>query len=319
MSAPTLTPTEPTRPGGSTAHRLGRRAGTVGAESREMVRLRRFMLTPMTVILLGLTAFPFAYSLWISFTDRTASGAGGFIGLDNYTDLFGSSQFWHALRLTLVFCVVAVLAQIVLGFLVALGLNGLRGEHRVLRAALILPMAATPVAVLFGWKVLLDPSQGVVNWMLGEVGLPQPDWLGTPTMAMVTMIVVDVWMWTPFVVVILLGALSGLPTETLEAAHVDGATWLQRLRYVILPHIKPFLMLAVLFRGIDSLKAFDSFQVLTAGGPGDATTTLNMLAYRTGLQFLDFGKGAAVSTLLLIVAIVFGKVFMRFMRREARA
>lgn len=287
---------------------------------REIVRLRRFMLTPMTVLLLALTVFPFLYALWLSLTDRSAAGKNThFVGLRNYTDLLGGAQFWHAFRLTAVFCVAAVVIELVLGFAIALALHGLRREHRVLRAVLILPMAATPVAVLFGWKVMLDPSQGVLNYLLGLVGLPQPDWLGTPTAAMATMIMVDVWMWTPFVIVILLGALSGLPHELVEAAHVDGADWWRRLRYVVLPHVRPFLILALLFRGIDCLKSFDAFQVLTAGGPGDATTTLNMLAYRTGLQFLDFGKGAAVSVLLLLVATAFGKVIMRFIRREAQA
>lgn len=314
MTSQPMTPARATTGPGRTI--AGRPWRTPSSDTPEAIRTRRLMLVPMTVMLLALTAFPFAYSLWLSLTDSTASGGGDFIGLRNYTDLLGGSQFWSALRLTLVFGVFAVAIQVVLGLAVALGLNGLRREHRVLRAALILPMAATPVAVLFGWKVLLDPTQGVVNHLLGTLGLPQPDWLGTPFSAMSTMILVDVWMWTPFVIVILLGALSSLPGETLEAAHVDGATALQRLRYVVLPHIRPFLILAVLFRGIDSLKAFDSFQVLTAGGPGDATTTLNMLAYRTGLQFLDFGKAAAVSTLLLIAAIVFGKVVMRLMSRE---
>ncbi|MBO2463611.1 carbohydrate ABC transporter permease [Actinomadura violacea] len=274
----------------------------------------------MTVLLLALTVFPTLYSLWLSLTDRTAAGENtGFVGLRNYTDLFGSAQLRHAFWLTLVFCVAAVVVEVVLGFAIAHLLHGLRREHRVLRALLILPMAATPVAVLFGWKVMLDPSQGVLNYLLGLIGAPQPDWLGTPTAAMGTMIMVDVWMWTPFVIVILLGALSSLPQELVEASHVDGAGWFGRLRHVVLPHVRPFLVLAVLFRGIDCLKAFDAFQVLTAGGPGDATTTLNMLAYRTGLQFLGFGKGAAVSVLLLAVALVFGKVAMRFIRREVRA
>ncbi|MGW6457634.1 carbohydrate ABC transporter permease [Streptomyces sp. NPDC055078] len=316
MTSPPITGRAAVEPGRRKVPRPGRKPS---GDSPEAIRTRRLMLVPMTVLLLALTVFPFAYSLWLSLTDTKASGEGDFVGLRNYTDLLGGGQFWYALWLTLVFAVAAVGVQLVLGFAVALGVNGLRREHRLLRAALILPMAATPVAVLFGWKVLLDPTQGVVNYLLGLIGLPQPDWLGTPVAAMGTMVLVDVWMWTPFVVVILLGALSSLPTETVEAAHMDGANTFQRLRHVVLPHIRPFLILAVLFRGIDSLKAFDSFQVLTAGGPGDATTTLNMLAYRTGLQFLDFGKGAAVSTLLLIAAIVFGKVVMRFMRREDRA
>lgn len=297
-----------------------RRSEEPAPGGREIVRLRRLMLTPMTVLLLALTVFPTLYSLWLSLTDRTASGKDtSFVGFGNYADLLGGAQLWEAFRLTAVFCVAAVVIEIVLGFAVAYLLHGLRGEHRILRAVLIVPMAATPVAVLFGWKVMLDPSQGVLNYLLGLVGAPQPDWLGTPAAAMGTMIMVDVWMWTPFVIVILLGALSSLPHELVEASHVDGAGWFQRLRHVVLPHVRPFLVLAVLFRGIDCLKAFDAFQVLTAGGPGDATTTLNMLAYRTGLQFLGFGKGAAVSVLLLAVALVFGKLAMRFMRREAKA
>ncbi len=275
------------------------------------------MLTPLTILLLTLTVFPFGYSVLLSFTDSSAlSPVTHFIGARNYTDLLGNAAFWSAVRVTIVFTVLAVGIEIALGVGVALALNGLAREHRLLSACTIIPMAATPVAVLFGWKVMLDPTLGVINYLLSLIGLPQPDWLGTPTGALATLVMVDVWMWTPFVIVILMGALAALPAELIEASHIDGANWIQRFRFVIVPHLRPFLIVAVLFRGIDSLKIFDSFQILTAGGPGDATTSLNMLAFRNGIQFLTFGRASAIATMMLIIAFTFGKLTLRFARSE---
>jgi len=283
------------------------------------VRLGRFMLAPMVVLLLLLTVYPTIYSLVISLTTRQGTSAdSSFVWLRNFSDLLNDGKFWQATGVTLVFTVAVVTLEITLGLLVALTLNDLRREHRWLRALFLLPMAATPVAVLFGWKVLLDPTLGVVNYVISSVlHLGGPDWLGTPNAALSTLVMVDVWQWTPFVMVILFGGLANVSAEQVEASLIDGASWQQRVRYIIVPALRPFLMVALLFRGIDALKTFDSIQVLTGGGPGSATTTLNMLAFREGLQFLNFGRGAAIALLLLVVATVFGKLAIRFVSQES--
>jgi multiple sugar transport system permease protein len=285
---------------------------------RAEAKLRRYMLAPMVTLLLLLTVYPTIYTLVISLTSRKGTSPDtSFIWLRNFGDLLTDGKFWQATGVTLVFTVAVVTLEIMLGLLVALTLHDLRREHRWLRALFLLPMAATPVAVLFGWKVLLDPTLGVLNYVLAEVlHLGRPDWLGTPNAALATLVMVDVWQWTPFVMVILFGGLAHVSAEQVEASLIDGASWLQRVRYIIVPALRPFLMVALLFRGIDALKTFDSIQVLTGGGPGSATTTLNMLAFREGLQFLNFGRGAAIALLLLVIATVFGKLAIRFIASE---
>jgi multiple sugar transport system permease protein len=280
-------------------------------------RVRRAMLAPLVVLLLLLTIYPTVYAVATSLFS-TRQGASAFVGLGNYIGLFEDPVFQQSIGVTLIFTVAAVGIELVFGLAVALVLFDMRGEHRFIRALLLLPMAATPVAVLFGWKVILDPSLGVLNWLIGDVlGLGRPDWLGTPGMALGTLIGVDVWQWTPFVMIILFGGLTAVSGEVVEASLIDGAGWWNRLRYVILPALQPYLMVAILFRGVDALKTFDSIQVLTGGGPGNSTTTINMYAFKQGIQFLDFGSGSAAAIILLIVAMVFGKIASRFMAKEA--
>ncbi|WGW13534.1 sugar ABC transporter permease [Saxibacter everestensis] len=291
----------------------------IRSQETSRTRVRRAMLAPLVILLLLLTIYPTVYAVVASLFS-TRQGTPAFVGLGNYIEKFGDPVFQQSIAITLVFTIAAVGLELVLGLAVALVLFDMRGEHRLIRALLLLPMAATPVAVLFGWKVILDPSLGVLNWMIGDVlGLARPDWLGTPGMALGTLIGVDVWQWTPFVMIILFGGLTAVSGEVVEAALIDGAGWWTRLRYVILPALQPYLMVAVLFRGVDALKTFDSIQVLTGGGPGSSTTTINVYAFKQGIQFLDFGSGSAAAIILLIVAMAFGKLASRFMAKEAYA
>jgi multiple sugar transport system permease protein len=299
-----------------------RRGDHGGGGDKDLRRARWIFLAPLSLILGLLTLPPFFYALFLSLTDSSpTSGATKFVGLGNYLELFTSAQFWAAARVTAIFAGGAVAIELALGLAVALLLTNVRSgaTGTILRSLFLLPMAATPVAVLFGWRVMLNPTQGIINYGLGELGLPQPDWLGSAASAVAALVIIDVWQWTPFVMVIMVGALASLPAEHLEAAAVDGASAWQRFRYVVLPFLRPYIVVAVLFRGIDALKEFDKFEVLTGGGPGDATTTLNMLAYRTSIQFLDFGKGAAVAMLLLIFAIVFGRLVLGFLAEREQA
>lgn len=282
----------------------------------EQTRTRRAMLAPLVIFLLLVTIYPTLFALFTSLTSTNAAGETSF-GLGNYAALVMDPMFRQAVLVTLIFTVVAVSLELALGLLTALVLFDLRGENKLVRALLLLPMAATPVAVLFGWKVILDPSLGVINWFIGDVlGLPRPDWLGSPSMALGTLIGVDVWQWTPFVMIILFGGLTAVSSEAIEASMIDGTSWWQRVRHVILPALRPYIIVAVLFRGVDALKTFDSIQVLTGGGPGASTTTLNVFSFRQGIQFLDFGTGSAAALILLAIAMIFGKLATRFMAKE---
>lgn len=277
---------------------------------------RRFifwMLLPAVVFLLSLTLFPFLVGAYLSLTDFSLLKQGdvAFTGFANYRALFGDDEFWTAFRVTVVFTVCAVSLQLVLGVGIALLLHHETKAAPWLRAIYLLPMAITPVAATFSFRMMLNPSLGVINHMLKSVGIPPQAWLAAPDLALPTLILVDTWQWTPFILLIAAGGMASLPEEPFEAATLDGANSWQKFWYVMLPMLRPFLVVAVTFRAIDAFKTFDIIFVLTGGGPGITTRTLNLLAYNHGIKFLSMGYAAAITILMLIVTIIACQVFLR--------
>jgi multiple sugar transport system permease protein len=294
----------------------GRRAKGESDRLDELTRTRRLFLLPLTLVLGLLTVVPFVYSLVISLTDKSSSGDTSFIGLDNYIDLLTDDEWWDAARVTAIFTVSVVTIEFVVAMVVAVALHRITRGAPLLRALFLLPMAMAPVAALFNWRLMLNASSGVINYLLGAVGLPQPDWTGQAATALTSLVMVDVWQWTPFILVILVGGLSAVPDDVYEAAAVDGAGGWQTFRHITLPMLKPFILVALLFRTIDALKTFDSIQLLTGGGPGSSTTTLNFYAFREGISFLNFGRSAAAATLLLILAIGLSRLLLHWLKEE---
>ena len=277
---------------------------------------RRFiavMLLPAVVFLLALTLFPFAVGAFLSLTSYSLldSGAWSYIGLGNYAALLVSAEFWQAFWVTTLFTALAVMLQLVIGVAIAVLLHEETKAAPWLRAIYLLPLAITPVAATFSFRMMLNPNLGVVNHLLGLVGLPPQAWLAAPELALVTLVLVDTWQWTPFILLITAGGLAALPEEPLEAARIDGATAWQAFWYVTLPMLRPFIVVAVTFRAIDAFKTFDIIFVLTGGGPGITTRTLNLLAYNHGIKFLSMGYAAAITILMLIVTIIACQVFLR--------
>jgi multiple sugar transport system permease protein len=209
-----------------------------------------------------------------------------------------------------------VAIEFILAMVVAVALHRITRGAPLLRALFLLPMAMAPVAALFNWRLMLNASSGVINYLLGAVGLPQPDWTGQAATALTSLVMVDVWQWTPFILVILVGGLSSVPDDVYEAAAVDGASAGQTFLHITLPMLKPFILVALLFRTIDALKTFDSIQILTGGGPGSSTTTLNFFAFREGIAFLNFGRSAAAATLLLFLAIGLSRLLLHWLKEE---
>lgn len=292
-------------------------ARPAGLREVQLRRTRRIFLLPLTLLLAALTIAPFVYNVVLSLTDDSPTTAQtSFIWFANYADLLTDGAFWNALRITVIFTVAAVGLQFVLAIGVALALHRITRGAPLLRALFLLPMAMAPVAALFNWRLMLNASSGVINYLLGLAGLPQPDWTGTAGMALTSLVLVDVWQWTPFVLVILVGGLAAMPADVHEAAAVDGANRRQAFWHVTLPLLKPFILVAVLFRTIDALKTFDSIEILTSGGPGSTTTTLNYFVFREGIGFLNFGRAAAAATLLLLIAIGLSRLLLRWLRDE---
>lgn len=271
------------------------------------------MLLPAMALLVAFTIVPFAVSLWLSLTDYILSNPPArFIGIGNYVELMGSGEFWRALWRSAVFTVLSVAVELALGLTIAVFLHGtLQKWAGPLRTVYLLPLAVTPVAAIFTFRMMLNPSLGVANHFMQQLGLPPQDWLGNPSLAMFSLVLFDAWHWTPFIVLILAGGLASLPSEPHEAAQIDGATDMQVLRYITLPMLTPFIVVAVLLRSIDALKAFDPFYILTGGGPGQSTTTLNVFAFKEALEFTALGRGSAIAIIMMIIIVILSQVALR--------
>ena len=271
------------------------------------------MLMPATILLVGLTLFPFIVSFILSFTDYSLlrPGQTKFIFLENYIELMKTDDFWIALRVTVVFTIFAVFIQVVLGVIFA---NLLHHETRnisFLRTIYLLPLAITPIAATFTFRLMFNPSLGVLNYFMKVLGLPPQAWLASPSTASISLIVVDTWQWTPFILLICLGGLASLPNEPFEAAKVDGANSWQVFSKITVPMLYPFISLALLFRSIDAFKTFDIIYVLTSGGPGVLTRTLNLYAFKHGIEFLSMGYAGSIAIVMLIITIVVAQIFLR--------
>ncbi len=290
-----------------------RRRPAASSAKRDRTRFVVLMLAPATILLIGLTIIPFAVSVAVSFTDYslTAPNAIAFTGLGNYLRLFTSAEFQNAVRVTVEFTVAAVALELVLGVGIAALLHHETRAVTALRLVYLMPLAITPVAAVFTFRIMLNPSIGVFNYLLRLVGMHPVDWLGTPGMALVSLILVDAWQWTPFILLIAAGGLSAMDEEPLEAAAMDGAGPFRIFFHHTLPLLFPYLVVAVVFRTIDAFKTFDIIFVLTGGGPGIATRTLNLLAYKNGIEFLSMGYAAALAIVMLVFTIVASQALLR--------
>jgi ABC-type sugar transport system permease subunit len=283
-------------------------------------------IVPAVAIVVVAQFYPLLYSLYISLVDWTLSRStepGDFVGLANYTKMASDGVLLQAVGRTIWFGLLSTAAQIVLGFILAYLTMGETLALRVARTILILPMVIAPVAVGTIWRMMLSARVGPVNQVLRNLGLPTPDWLGDPTLAMVSIVIIDVWEWTPFVFVIFAAALSSLPSEVLKAAEVDGATPWQILRMVILPMLAPVGLLVVMFRLLDALLTLDIVFTTTFGGPGFATHTLSFWIYQQGLRYFNISYAAAISwasligCMLLVVGLLIWRARISRWQREA--
>ncbi len=277
---------------------------------------------PALVALGSVLAYPVIYSIWLSFTDASLSSGAfvtPFVGLDNYSALISDKTVHLALANTIYFAVVEVVAVVVLGLAMAQLLNHPMARSPALRVLLILPWAIAPVANGVLWKWILHANYGIANAVLRATGIVERNitWLGDPVLALNSMLLVDIWKSTPFIAILLLAALQGIPSALYRAAAMDGATAWQTFRYITLPGLRTALAIAVVLQTIWSLRIFDLIFVLTKGGPFDSTIVMNFLAYRVTFNFLKFGYGAAIANLIFIASIVLAILYMRLLRLRA--
>ena len=274
-------------------------------------RLAYLLLTPTLAVLLALTIYPLIYSIKISL-----QGEAGNWTVQNFTRLVSDQFFLSALAHTLVFAIIALTVEFLLGLGLALLLNEhLRGRS-VFRSLLLLPMMLPPVVAGVVWRLMLNSNFGAVNGTLKQIGINTDalTWTASPKLAMASVIAADVWQWTPFIFLILLAGLQAIPQEPYEAALIDGASAWQTFRHVTLPLLKPAILIALLLRTMDLLRVFDQIFILTEGGPGFATETASLYIYRTAFRFSNFGYAAAMSFVLLAITNVISVGYLRMLR-----
>jgi len=263
--------------------------------------------------------FPLFYSLGVTLTDYTLGiGAARFIGLRNFVELVRSGDLWNSSVVTLEFTVAAVAIEMVLGILIAYALNQRLPGVGVIRVVVVLPMMIAPLVVGYFWRFLLDQTFGLVNWSLSAIGLQPVAWLVVPRNAMAAIVLVDVWQWTPFVVLLTLAALGTVPEDLKEAATLDRASAWMKFRQIYWPYMRFPVLFAFLFRTIDCLKMFDLAYALTGGGPGDLTTTISLLAYRYTFLFFKIGKASAIAWILVIVIAIIVNILLQVLMPAAK-
>lgn len=279
-------------------------------------KLRINLVIPAIIGIWIVVGFPLLYAFYISLHNYILS-QGGIKSFNpaNYTQIFKDTLLVGATRNTIILTLSVVILEILIGFGLALLLNNKRLKGRdIYLLILLIPMLMPPITVGTIWRMLLHPELGIINYALGVIGLPQPAWLGDPRLAMITIIIVDIWHETSFILLILLAGLTSLPDELYEAAMIDGANNRQQFRFLTVPLMMPTILVAVLIRMIAALKTYDLVYILTRGGPGISTETISYYIYRVAFVFLDMGKSAAMSFLLLLVIVGLTLILMRVMR-----
>ncbi|MBM4465052.1 MAG: sugar ABC transporter permease [Chloroflexi bacterium] len=277
-----------------------------------------YLVVPVILYLLLIGIFPLIFSFGLSFLhwDVAAQRPMSFAGLANYAELLRDSRFLKTFLNTIIFVIGAITFEVIFGFGLALLLNReIRGQG-IFRVLLMLPMMATPVAVGYTWRMLYHVTNGPINHILRVFHLPTGTWLSSGKTSLLSIIITDVWQWTPFVFIILLAGLQSLPREPFEAAAVDGASRVQIFFYLTLPMIWPIMVIAILLRMVEAIKIFDIVFVMTAGGPGISTETSTMYARLVSLTQFRLGYGAAIAYVLMILSAIIFIILTRVLPTE---
>ncbi len=277
-------------------------------------------LLPAVVFLIFTSLYPLTYALILTFYrwDLKISPQKTFIGLNNYAKAINDDQFHSSLWVTLIFVVVTVLVETVLGMAIALLVTRETRYGRVVRSLLLIPMVMTPVVVGILWRILFNPDFGLFNYILSLFGADPTKllWLGDPKLALWAVMITDIWEWTPFVVLCFVAGLTSLPVDTYKAARVDGASSWQIFWQISLPLLKPVILVTVLLRFLDAFKVVDTVYVMTYGGPGNSTKLLSFFIYETGLKYFNIGYASTVSWIFIVFMFILTFYLIRERQRS---
>lgn len=310
---------------------MGRHAAIAGAgpaaaqdaparrfEGRER-RFATLLLAPAFAALLATTTFPLLYLAWTSAQrmDLAMPFTNGFAGLENYRELLSDGRFWSSLSASLIYTVSTVALQVVVGLALALFVMGLKRGQALFRVVAILPVVLSPAVVGMVWRTfMLAPEFGVVDYLAITAGFGSRNWLGDPTLAMASVVLIHTWQWTPFAFMVLLASLAALPDDIYEAARIDRAGAWKRFTRITLPLLRPAIVMVVIMRTMVALTAFAAIFTVTGGGPGTATEILNLYAYRKSFTELSLGYGSALAVALLLITIAVSGILFAVRRAK---
>jgi multiple sugar transport system permease protein len=272
---------------------------------------------PAAVVVLLVILFPWVFTIFMSLHDWKVTGATPFVGFANYAKMLQDERFLWAIVRTLGFTAATVIAPVLLGVWAAVCFASQFKLRGLARTLFVLPMMATPVAIALVWTMMFHPQLGVLNYLLTSVGLPPSSWVYASSSVIPTLVMVETWQWTPLVMLIVLGGIASLPQEPYEAAILDGASVWQMFRHITLPLAWPFIMVATVIRLIDALKTFDTIYVITLGGPGTSSETINILLYQTAFAYYDLGYGSAIVVVFFLLILLISLLLLRVRQREA--
>ena len=292
------------------------RAPSTGLRGRNYARNYWPFVVPAGVVVFAVIVFPWIFTLYMSVHEWKVGGEFTYVGMANYLRLPNDERFlWSVVR-TLYFTVLSVAFPVVLGVAAAVCFHRNFPLRGLARTIFILPMMATPVAVALVWTMMFHPQAGVLNYLLTSVGLPPSLWSYAADTVIPTLVLVETWQWTPLVMLIVLGGLASLPTDPFEAARIDGASAWDIFRHLTVPLVWPHIIVATVIRTIDSLKAFDLIFVISGGGPGTSSETINLYLSQTAFAFYNMGYAAAMTVVFFIIILLISLVLFATRQQE---
>lgn len=267
---------------------------------------------PALLVCIGILV-PFGTAIWYSLEryNLAMPYTRGFVGLDQYQDLLTSAEFWRTVEVSMIYTAATVIVELLLGLGVALLLRERTRLNNAISIALLMPLMTAPAIAALMWKLMTNPGFGVLSWLISLLGVSDFRWASDPDSAMFTVVLVDVWVYTPFMIILLLAGLRSLPPQPFEAARLDGVRPSFVFFRITLPMLTPFLLTAILFRMIDSIQQFDIIYAMTQGGPGDSLLVFQVRAYLDFFQYTNVGGSAAVLMILWAITYVLSNVFVK--------
>lgn len=290
----------------------GNRLLTASAQTK---RFGMAMITPTLIVLLILTAYPLIFTFYYSLTDynllKALKNPVHFVGLKNYAKLLNNEYFRKAIWNTVKFTLLAVVFEMLFGFMMATFVNSLKKGQKALRTLLLLPYLLPTVTVALSWRMMLSPNYGIINQVLNSLHLPVFNWFADVKTAFPMLLLIDIWQSSPFVFLLLYASLQAVPADQYEAAKIEGATTFETLIYITIPNIKNSLALCALLRTIDSFRLFDKVNLLTGGGPANSTSTITQYLYNSGIKVFEFGYGSAGAIVMTIIVLILASAYIK--------